>query len=633
MLMKSLSARLVAGVAVLGGALLAAGCNSDTANAASAGTTSGVAVTTDASYRWRCYWQPGKCQTAAPTNSAPTISGAPPTTATVGVAYAFTPSASDANGDALSFSIANKPAWAAFSTATGALTGTPAAGNVGATSGIVIRVSDGKATTSLPAFTITVAAAATTGGSSGGTTTGSGSSSGGGSTTVPLTAACSSALQGSHATYDVGPGKTYAELTDVPWLSLQAGDVVNIYYRATPYRTYVALKAQGTATDPVVINGVTDAGCNRPEINGSGAVYAADRASGYDNQYSTIGSAFYIWWGNGGWARKPKFITIQNLRITGASTGIYAVTVEDFLVQNCEITGNNGWGIFVNTKNDDPNGEETSYRVTIRGNQIYDNGVVGSYLFHNLYIQSYRATYEGNYIGQLVPGAQGSSLKDRSSGTIIRYNTIVAAARALDLVETEGGHGTVDADPLYNEAWVYGNLIINDSSLPGASSGALIHWGYDNTFAEARTGTLHFYDNTLYNNTKGTVAVFDQQSNNDTRDPQNTVEVQNSVLWASSGRLAMGKSLGKVSFSGGNWISSGWLSGTSSTSSGVVVTTGGTLLAGTSPGLDANYRPASGSPVIGAAAGTTPTPVLYEFAAPAGVAARATARDLGAFEH
>ena len=30
-------------------------------------------------------------------------------------------------------------------------------------------------------------------------------------------------LTGSHQTYNVGPGQTYTELTDVPWLSLQSG--------------------------------------------------------------------------------------------------------------------------------------------------------------------------------------------------------------------------------------------------------------------------------------------------------------------------------------------------------------------------------------------------------------------------
>ena len=93
------------------------------------------------------------------TNAAPTISGTPPTSGTVNSAYNFQPTAKDANGDTLAFSIANKPSWATFSTATGRLYGTPATG--GTFSGIAIKVSDGKASASLPTFSITVAAAAT----------------------------------------------------------------------------------------------------------------------------------------------------------------------------------------------------------------------------------------------------------------------------------------------------------------------------------------------------------------------------------------------------------------------------------------------------------------------------------------
>ncbi len=96
--------------------------------------------------------------TVAP-NRAPTISGTPGSTATVGTAYSFQPAASDADGDPLTYSIQNPPTWATFSTANGRLAGTPAAANVGTTSGIVISVSDGKTSTSLAAFSIQVQAA------------------------------------------------------------------------------------------------------------------------------------------------------------------------------------------------------------------------------------------------------------------------------------------------------------------------------------------------------------------------------------------------------------------------------------------------------------------------------------------
>lgn len=97
-----------------------------------------------------------------PANTAPTISGSPATTVQAGQSYAFTPSASDAEGDPLSFSATGLPAWASFNTSTGAVTGTPAAANVGTSGNIAITVSDGKLSASLAAFRIQVTAAPTT---------------------------------------------------------------------------------------------------------------------------------------------------------------------------------------------------------------------------------------------------------------------------------------------------------------------------------------------------------------------------------------------------------------------------------------------------------------------------------------
>ena len=94
-----------------------------------------------------------------PTNRPPTITGSPAGAVAVGQAYSFTPSASDPDGQALTFSITNKPSWATFSASTGRLSGTPAAANVGSTSNIVISVTDGAASASLPAFAISVVAA------------------------------------------------------------------------------------------------------------------------------------------------------------------------------------------------------------------------------------------------------------------------------------------------------------------------------------------------------------------------------------------------------------------------------------------------------------------------------------------
>lgn len=96
--------------------------------------------------------------TVAP-NTPPTISGTPPTTVVAGTAYTFTPTAADADGNPLTFSVQNLPSWATFSASTGRISGTPTASQVGTYSNIVISVSDGTASASLPAFAITVSAA------------------------------------------------------------------------------------------------------------------------------------------------------------------------------------------------------------------------------------------------------------------------------------------------------------------------------------------------------------------------------------------------------------------------------------------------------------------------------------------
>lgn len=96
-------------------------------------------------------------------NIAPRISGTPPTAATVGQRYTFTPKAMSPDGDPISFSVRNKPSWASFSIASGSLSGTPTSANLGAISGIVISVSTGHGSASLTPFSITVRSSSTSG--------------------------------------------------------------------------------------------------------------------------------------------------------------------------------------------------------------------------------------------------------------------------------------------------------------------------------------------------------------------------------------------------------------------------------------------------------------------------------------
>ena len=138
---RSLSVSMFVGIAAM--ALVLGGCGGDEEDATAAATSSGG----------------GGGGSGA--NQAPRISGSPPTSITQGTAYAFTPSATDPDGNSLTFSVANLPAWATFNSSTGRLSGTPTAAQVGTYASVTITVSDGSTRASLPAFTIQVVGTAT----------------------------------------------------------------------------------------------------------------------------------------------------------------------------------------------------------------------------------------------------------------------------------------------------------------------------------------------------------------------------------------------------------------------------------------------------------------------------------------
>lgn len=89
-------------------------------------------------------------------NTTPAISGTPMSSVVVAGAYSFTPTASDADGDALLFYIENMPSWASFDASTGTLTGTPQNGDRGSYSDIIISASDGESVVSLSPFSVDV---------------------------------------------------------------------------------------------------------------------------------------------------------------------------------------------------------------------------------------------------------------------------------------------------------------------------------------------------------------------------------------------------------------------------------------------------------------------------------------------
>ncbi len=340
---------------------------------------------------------------------------------------------------------------------------------------------------------------------------------------------------GSGTRYDV---TNDTELRAVPFGALTAGSVVNIFYSATPYSTKIGLRGQGTSTDPIVINGVTDASGNRPKINGEGATTAAgsNPSGGYGGANDTFSSTPDYGEGlglivvkrgpNDGYATySPRHIHVKNLEVYGGYTtsytsyttlaggtashsaggaGIYLLLLKDGLIENCVIH-DNSFGVFMQAK--DGVLSEACERITVRNCRVYNNGVVGSFFEHNFYVQCRQPVIEGNFIGIVKSGSEGSSYKSRSSGEIFRYNYVEGSARVIDFVHSEdqATDGIVTL-PEYGTDYVYGNLLVNDASL-GNYAGNMIHLGGDN-LGEDDTGAftnpslkyrqrMYFFHNTV----------------------------------------------------------------------------------------------------------------------------------------
>jgi len=97
--------------------------------------------------------------TTGSTNTAPTITLTAKHSVLIGRELIIRPTASDRDGQALTYSVSNKPAWMTFSASTGELRGTPSAGDVSNYDNIRVTVSDGQAQVSVTTSVSVVASA------------------------------------------------------------------------------------------------------------------------------------------------------------------------------------------------------------------------------------------------------------------------------------------------------------------------------------------------------------------------------------------------------------------------------------------------------------------------------------------
>ncbi|MFN7931489.1 MAG: putative Ig domain-containing protein [Blastocatellia bacterium] len=440
----------------------------------------------------------------------------------------------------------------------------------------------------------------------------------------------------------MGDGKAYAKIGAVPWESLQAGDTVLIYWRAAAYKEKWIINRQGQPNAPITVRGVPGPNGELPIIDGNGATTRT--ALNYWNESRGLikigGSSIPA-------DMMPQYIVVENLDVRSArspytfisskgnvenytdnAAAILLEKGDNITIRNC-VLSDSGNGLFASSSD-----TVLSRNVLVDGCYIHSNGIVDSPYQHNVYTEAQGITFQNNRLGPLRAGAQGSNLKDRSSGLIVRYNWIEGGNREMDLVDA-GGCAVILGDPRYHEAFVYGNILIEPD---GDGNRQIVHYGGDSAnTADYRKGTLYFYENTVISKRTDRTTYF-RISTNDER-----CDARNNIFYTVAGGDTQSflDNTGTVQLSR-NWVKPGWVVSFNNPPAGSVVNDGTSIL-GTSPGFvneaGQDYRLAAGSAAINAGGALSPAAMLandvtrqYRKHQASEARAKDQSLDLGAYE-
>ena len=453
---------------------------------------------------------------------------------------------------------------------------------------------------------------------------------------------CLEVTSGQAAVLEVGPGKTYSSVSQVPVENLQPGDTVLIHYRTNAYAEKFVLCRQGSAASPITIRGVLGPNGERPILTGDGAITRTNL-----NYWGETRAVIKIGGANKPADTMPRFITIENLDVrsarppftfTGAngtvqSYGNNAASIwiekgANITIRNCVIR-DSGNGFFVSSG--DP---LVSSNILVEGCHILDNGNTNSIYEHNVYTEALGITFQFNRFGPLRTGCLGNNLKDRSAGLVVRYNWIEGGNRELDLVDAEDS-STLRSAAAYRSTFVYGNVLIE----PNADGNKqVVHYGGDSgTTADYRKGTLYFYNNTVVSRRPDQTTLFRFSTNEEQGDARNNI-----FYVTNTGRsLALVDAAGVLKLTH-NWLKSGWVN-SFSTLTGTINNDGSNLNATNGPGFvsevgdDFHLVPNSICVDVGSALATNVLPVYTvtaEYVKHQGSQARFAdaSLDIGAFE-
>ncbi|MHC4713441.1 MAG: putative Ig domain-containing protein [Planctomycetota bacterium] len=343
------------------------------------------------------------------------------------------------------------------------------------------------------------------------------------------------------AVYEVGPGKAYANINDVPIENLTAGDVMKIYHRSTPYREKFGVFGQGTSSNPITVQGIPGSGGELPVIDGENATTRPETLLKFWGENRSVikvgGSLIPLSDGS----NPPEYIVIENLHV---KNGFYGKSFTDRAGQPqtysdsaaaCRVE----YGHHITWRNMEFSHSGDGFQssgvgsedLTIEGCYYHDNGIAIadfgdanlSLGRHSNYTESKGILFQYNHFGPLKTGACGNTLKDRSSGAVIRYNWVDYGNTMLDLVDTEYSNIYNASD--YGIDHVYGNVIIDRPFTvnEGYDNARIVHYGWDGAGAD-RQGPLRMYNNTIVSHRTVQIRVLRLQENE-------TVDFFNNIVY------------------------------------------------------------------------------------------------------
>src|SRR5262249_21815821 len=151
------------------------------------------------------------------------------------------------------------------------------------------------------------------------------------------------------------------------------------------------------------------------------------------------------------------------------AAAIFVERGEHVTVRGCVLT-DSAYGLFVASADTE---EVVSRDILVETSWIYGNGAVGTDRRHNVYTEAIGIVFQSNRFGPPRAGAKGNQIKDRSAGTVVRYNWIEGGAHLLDLVEPEESTPMTTKAAGYHQTFVYGNVLISGDD----DGSTLVHYG------------------------------------------------------------------------------------------------------------------------------------------------------------